>query len=52
MQDQWTINRLTLQGALRYEWAKSWHPAGENGIPYDSRFARALSDRDRTAYKA
>ena len=32
IQDQWTRNRLTLQGALRYETASSWAPAGENGI--------------------
>ena len=31
VQDQWTINRLTLQGGLRYEHAWSWHPEGENG---------------------
>jgi hypothetical protein len=43
-QDQWTVDRLTIQGALRYEWAKSWHPEGENGIPYDSPYARAFSD--------
>ena len=43
-QDQWTMGRLTLQGALRYEWAKSWHPAGENGIPYDSPYASAFAD--------
>ena len=32
VQDQWTRGRLTLQGALRYETAKSWAPAGENGV--------------------
>ena len=32
IQDQWTRNRLTLQGALRYEKAWSWAPADENGI--------------------
>jgi hypothetical protein len=32
VQDQWTRNRLTLQGALRYETAYSWAPAGENGV--------------------
>ena len=31
-QDTWTINRLTLQGALRYEHAWSWYPEGKNGI--------------------
>jgi hypothetical protein len=32
VQDQWTRNRLTLQGAVRYEKAWSWAPANENGI--------------------
>jgi hypothetical protein len=32
VQDQWTRKRLTLQGALRYEYARSWFPDGENGI--------------------
>ena len=27
-QDQWTLSRLTLQGALRYEHAWSWFPEG------------------------
>ena len=38
VQDQWTYNRLTLQGALRYEHAWSWFPEGENGILAPSRF--------------
>ena len=37
-QDQWTINRLTLQGGLRYEHAWSWYPEGENGALAPSRF--------------
>jgi hypothetical protein len=41
-QDQWTLDRLTIQGALRYEWAKSWHPEGENGVPFDNRFSSAF----------
>jgi hypothetical protein len=40
VQDQWTVDRLTLQGGLRYEHASSWGPEGENGIhtghPYES----------------
>ena len=32
VQDQWTVNRLTLQGALRYDRAWSWHPAGQSSI--------------------
>ena len=38
VQDQWTINRLTLQGALRYEHAWSFFPEGKNGLLADSRF--------------
>ena len=38
VQDQWTRGRLTLQGALRYETASSWAPAGENGILADNEF--------------
>ena len=32
-QDQWTRNRLTLQGAVRYDHAWSWFPAEHNGAP-------------------
>ena len=38
VQDQWTKDRLTLQGALRYEHAWSWFPAGENGVLAPSTF--------------
>lgn len=38
VQDQWTKNRLTLQGGLRYEHAWSWAPAGENGVTASTRF--------------
>ena len=38
IQDQWTRKRLTLQGALRFESASSWAPAGENGILADNEF--------------
>jgi len=38
IQDQWTRGRLTLQGAVRYETASSWAPAGENGILFDNEF--------------
>jgi hypothetical protein len=31
-QDQWTIGRLTLQGALRFDRAWSWHPGGQSSI--------------------
>ena len=37
-QDQWTRDRLTLQGGLRYEHAWSWFPDGENGVVADNRF--------------
>jgi hypothetical protein len=39
-QDQWTMNRMTVQAAIRYEWAKSWAPEG-NGIVAASRFNSA-----------
>jgi hypothetical protein len=38
IQDQWTHNRLTVQGALRYEKAWSFFPEGLNGLQGDSRF--------------
>ena len=31
IQDTWTRGRMTLQGALRYDRAWSWHPAGLSG---------------------
>jgi len=32
-QDQWTIGRATIQGAVRYDHAFSWFPADHNGAP-------------------
>ncbi len=32
-QDQWTLGRATVQGALRYDRAWSWFPAEHNGAP-------------------
>ena len=32
-QDQWTLKRFTLQGALRYDRASSFFPAAGNGSP-------------------
>ena len=32
-QDQWTLGRVTLQGALRYDRAWSFFPADHNGAP-------------------
>jgi hypothetical protein len=40
-QDQWTMGRLSLQGALRYDRAWSWFPAEHNGAPIASRFNAA-----------
>jgi hypothetical protein len=37
IQDTWTRGRLTLQGALRYDRAWSWSPAGLNGTKVTSR---------------
>ena len=42
-QDQWTRGRLTLQGGVRYEYATSWSPAGENGILEANRFSDAFT---------
>jgi hypothetical protein len=33
-QDQWTLGRLTLQGAVRYDRAWSFFPADHNGAPF------------------
>jgi hypothetical protein len=38
VQDQWTVGRLTLQGALRYDRAWSWAPAEGNGTTAASPF--------------
>jgi hypothetical protein len=32
-QDQWTLGRLTLQGAVRFDRSYSFHPAENNGSP-------------------
>ena len=37
-QDQWTRGRMTIQGALRYDFAKSWAPGDKQGSPATSRF--------------
>jgi hypothetical protein len=37
-QDQWTVGRMTLQAALRYDRAESWAPAEGNGTTVTSRF--------------
>jgi hypothetical protein len=38
VQDQWTIKRLTLQGAIRYDHAYSWSPSEGNGTTATSRW--------------
>ena len=35
VQDQWTVNRLTLQGAVRYDRAWSWSPEGQGATGTD-----------------
>jgi hypothetical protein len=47
-QDQWTVGRLTLQGAVRYDRAWSWAPADGNGTTGTSRFNRQPIGFDRT----
>ena len=41
VQDSWTLQRFTIQGALRYEHATSFFPAEGNGIPVATRFSAA-----------
>src|SRR5687767_7934659 len=48
VQDQWTVNRLTLQAALRYDHAYSWSPAGENGTKSTSVWNSQPITFDRT----
>jgi len=47
-QDQWTVGRLTLQGALRYDRVWSWAPADGNGTEGTSRFNTQSISFDRT----
>jgi hypothetical protein len=49
VQDSWTYNRLTLQGAVRYDRAWSWSPAEGNGTTDISRFNAAPIQFERTA---
>jgi hypothetical protein len=48
VQDQWTMGRLTLQGALRYDRASSWSPAEHNGTEVTSPFNAAPISFERT----
>jgi hypothetical protein len=41
VQDQWTVNRLTLQGGLRFERITSWYPAAQ--FPVDLYITEPLS---------
>jgi hypothetical protein len=47
-QDQWTMGRMTLQMALRYDRAWSWAPADGNGTTQTSRFNPQPIAFDRT----
>jgi hypothetical protein len=47
-QDQWTVGRLTLQGAVRYDRSWSWAPADGNGTTGTSRFNPQPIAFDRT----
>jgi hypothetical protein len=42
-QDQWTLKRLTLQGAVRYDRAWSWFPADHNGAPVANLWSGPIS---------
>jgi hypothetical protein len=48
VQDQWTVGRLTLQGAVRYDRVWSWAPADGNGTTATSRFNPQPITFDRT----
>jgi hypothetical protein len=48
VQDQWTMGRLTVQGAIRYDRAWSWAPAEGNGTTFTSRFNPAPISFPRT----
>lgn len=48
VQDKWTLGRLTLQGALRYDRAWSFSPAEHNGTTLTSKFNPAPITFERT----
>ena len=48
VQDTWTRGRMTLQGALRYDRASSWSPAGRNGATGTSALNAAPIQFDKT----
>jgi len=48
LQDQWTHSRMTLQGAVRYDYVYSWAPAEHNGTDQTTRFNPNPIRFDRT----
>jgi hypothetical protein len=48
-QDQWTVKRLTIQGAVRYDRAWSWAPADHNGTTTPSPYLSGPISFARTA---
>lgn len=48
IQDQWTLGRLTLQGAVRYDRAWSWAPAEHNGTTATSPYLTSPISFPRT----
>jgi len=48
VQDSWTVKRLTLQGAIRYDHAYSWSPAEGNGTTTTSQWNSQPIVFDRT----
>jgi hypothetical protein len=52
-QDQWTLGRMTLQGAVRYDRAWSWAPAEGNGTQETSQFnPQPISFEETVSVKA
>jgi hypothetical protein len=47
-QDSWTVKRLTVQGAVRYDHAYSWSPASHNGTTDTSQWNPQPITFDRT----
>jgi hypothetical protein len=41
-QDSWSVGRLSLQGAIRFDRAWSWHPAGQSSIGLGPSFVSKL----------
>jgi hypothetical protein len=47
-QDQWTVGRVTMQGALRFDRAWSWHPAGQSSIGLGPSFVSQVAGATAT----